>query len=83
MVGISIAADRRGEGWAAPLIDRGCVAASHLDVAPGVRRFTARVKPDNVASSRAFVLGDFDLAADDVVGDEVCTVLHRDREGVR
>ncbi len=59
-IGVTVAPDRRGHRWAAPLIDAGCraVGARH-----GATRVVARVKPSNVASQRAFVDADFDLAS--------------------
>ena len=59
-IGVTVAPDRRGHRWAAPLIDAGCraVGARH-----GATRVVARVKPSNVASQQAFVDADFDLAS--------------------
>lgn len=58
-IGITVAPERRGEGWAAPLIDAGC---RQLARAHGIVDVLARVKTENQASRRSFLAADFDPA---------------------
>jgi RimJ/RimL family protein N-acetyltransferase len=52
-VGISIAPERRGQGLGAGLLAAG-IGAGRRDPALGVRRFVARIRPGNDASTRLF-----------------------------
>lgn len=55
-IGITVAPDERGHGWAAPLID----AAVRRRFARGSREtVVARIRPENVASVRAFETAEF------------------------
>lgn len=63
-VDVSVAPERRGQGWAAPML----VAASwraEAELGPhGLERLVAEVLPDNVRSSSAFLAADFDRGPD-------------------
>jgi RimJ/RimL family protein N-acetyltransferase len=55
-IGVTVAPEQRGKGWAAALIDAGCRRLAA--VIPGVQ-IEARVKESNPASTRAFLAADF------------------------
>ena len=74
-IGITVVPSLRGQGWAAPLIVAG-IARKRPAVAATV---LARVKPDNVASIRAFEAADFDLRTPDDA--TVVEFVHRYRGG--
>ena len=56
-IGVNVAPERRGEGWAAALIDAGCRAVRRER---GPLEVRARIKPDNERSVHAFRAADFD-----------------------
>lgn len=71
-IGVVAAPEQRGRGWGGALIDAG-VRRLEADLAATgsfepIVRTDALVKPDNVASSKAFLAADFDLATSDDPG---------------
>jgi RimJ/RimL family protein N-acetyltransferase len=61
-IGVVVAPERRGEGWSSALIDAGC---TRLRALQPVSEVVAEIRPENLASRKAFEAADFDL---DVVG---------------
>lgn len=64
-ISLSIAAPRRGEGWAAPLV-AALVPTAARELGPvGLRSLHATVLADNTRSGRAFESADFDRGPDE------------------
>jgi RimJ/RimL family protein N-acetyltransferase/glycosyltransferase involved in cell wall biosynthesis len=76
-VSIALAPEARGRGLGRRLIDR---AAREAPGALGVERLTARIKPDNVASVRAFEAAGFTESSRD---DDVVTLRRRLRSAAQ
>jgi RimJ/RimL family protein N-acetyltransferase len=68
-VGISIASEARGRGLGGALL-RAALAAGRSDRALGVDTFTARIRPENVASISLFSEVGFLLVGTEQVGSE-------------
>jgi len=82
-IGLVVAPERRGQGWAAPLIAAAVerAFAGGPDLAAPPARITARVRPDNDRSARAFVAADFDPGPDGSEGPLRWRSYTRDRHG--
>ena len=63
-IGVSVAAERRGEGWAAPLLVAASQRAQSELGGHGLQRLRADVLPANLRSARAFIAADFDRGPD-------------------
>jgi spore coat polysaccharide biosynthesis predicted glycosyltransferase SpsG/RimJ/RimL family protein N-acetyltransferase len=61
-IGVTVAPDRRGEGWGGGLVDAGC---RRWAAERGAVEVVARIRPDNEGSVRAFVDADFDPTPSD------------------
>ena len=70
-VGLSVVAERRGEGWGAALVRAG---VDRLTADAGAVDVHALVKHDNTASARSFELAGFEPLPDERPGPE--PVLH-------
>lgn len=63
-IGVVVAPEHRGKGWAAPMIVAASLRAFD-EIDPGrLTTLLARVRPGNVASQRAFEAADFDRGPD-------------------
>lgn len=80
-VGVSVAPDRRGQGWAGPLIAAASMRAER--VAGGWRpsALVAEIRPENHRSVAAFVAADYDPLPDGTHGDTPCRRYHRRLHG--
>ena len=78
---MSVAQNRRGEGWGPAIVDAG-VRRLFEDV-PAVTAVTARVKPENQASLASFGDAAFQMTGEsgDGVSRWVALVRHRREEG--
>lgn len=59
-IGYSICAEKRGMGYGSKILELACKRA--VCDFPNVRRLTAKVKPDNTASQKAFLKAGFEEA---------------------
>ncbi|MGQ0430946.1 MAG: GNAT family N-acetyltransferase [Microthrixaceae bacterium] len=69
LVGVTVAPERRGAGWAAPLIAAGARRAMTVLGGLDLQYLEARVRRENSRSSSAFLAADFDRSSDGCTAD--------------
>lgn len=76
-VGISVAPEARGQGVGRALL-RAALDEARRDVGPGATGFTARIRPDNVASIALFTGAGFRLTGELEVNGARCLLYEAD-----
>ncbi|MCU1447966.1 MAG: UDP-2,4-diacetamido-2,4, 6-trideoxy-beta-L-altropyranose hydrolase [Acidimicrobiales bacterium] len=75
-ISVSVASAARGRGWGGALVDSG---VRRLFADTRVQRVDARIKPDNMASGRAFDSAAFEFTGEESVGALSCLRYARSR----